>query len=144
MQESLGSLLFDESHFGLELLLAVVGLHHVGFGGATVLDECLLVGLALGEEQLVERRLKMVYLVLGGSIVAVGQFLDTFEYLVLGGIHLQRCSLGIGLAVYCRCRGGIAGFGHGVVVYVGRLGCHCFFSNVLFQDVVLRVHHITV
>lgn len=100
--------------------------------------------LALGEEQLVERRLKMVYLVLGGSLVAVGQLLDTFEYLVLGGIHLQRCSLGIGLAVHCRCRGGIAGFGHGIVVYVGRLDCHCFFSNVLFQDVVLRVHHITV
>ena len=59
----------------------------VGSQVASCLGICLELGIALGNVQLVEYRFQVVYLVFLQWLVAVSNFRDAVEYLLLGVVH---------------------------------------------------------
>jgi len=129
--ESLGALLADNAHLGLEGLFQLVGHHGVLVRVAPGSQVSLLLGIALSEVQLVEHGLQMVYLVLSRGLVAMCYLPHPVQHGLLGGIGALLLGL---LGPGGRSLGGSLG-GHGLglllggslgrkVCYVGSSCCH--------------------
>ena len=121
--EEFGTLFLDDAHFGLKHFLVFIGGNLISIRIATTVDIGLQIGFTLCDVQLVEGGLQIVDLLLLRGFVTMGDLLDAVEHLLLGLVDLT---------------GLLWGF------YFRNIGVlDCFFFYLLFEDVVLRVHHLT-
>ena len=125
--ESLGTLLLDELHVGFESLLVVVRHDLVFLGIATGFEIFFLLLVTLSDVETVEGSLKVVYLILVGSLIAFCDFFHAVEHFLLGGIDLLgrfRSLRSLRSLSSCRFR---------------RLCCSRFFACSLFLSVLSTV-----
>ena len=126
LTEQLLAALLNDTHLSFENFFVLIGGDLVSFWIASTVNIFLQLCLALSNMQFVEYSLQVFHFFLLRSVFAVSYFLYTFKHFLLGGIDLALFSR--------RC------------VVVGCFYCGLFdlhFLILLFEDVFLRVHHLT-
>ena len=128
---NLGTLLFDDAHFGFEVLLKLIRRDLILLWVATSFEIGFELCLALSNMELVEGRFQIVHLILLRCLVAMRNILHTLQYLGFGLIDLAR--------LFFRSW-------HCFFIHHFRSCCFLdnFFGFLLLEDVLLRVHHLTI